>query len=428
MFNSCIENCRGEGVGVLILERDFGGHRLSYVRQIVLALSDVKERSTKAEIRLWVGLTKETLTTSEYSVHLQDLEAYFKVFELPPSLNRKRPFSVAFAKLLDWRQVEKSELFDHVYIPYADGLYQLLAVYQFFCWKRKKTKKITLELIIMRSTFLRRSNFLPDAIKIYFTRLALLNNPATLIHLIDIRAWIWSSQYKNTRKKIRLLPDPVANDLSRPSELSRKELSLPVNGRLVGCIGLIDERKGADLLIEAFCLAKIKPSDYLVLAGRHSESILKLLALKQNTQIISIDHYLSEKDLSLYFSALDLVIAPYRNSSGPASLVLNAAAAGRPVLASNHGWLGIIVRVFKLGSVCQVDDLAEFSTAIQDELLSLCDFSQSERSKELAVFSSIENFSLSITYQLQHRLGLKRLPIEKLPKECIKEISESLWL
>ncbi len=62
-----------------------------------------------------------------------------------------------------------------------------------------------------------------------------------------------------------------------------------------------------------------------------------------------IDRYLSEEELSLCYAACDRVLLPYRNQSETSGVLIHAAAHGKPVIASDYGWIGSVVRIHGLG-------------------------------------------------------------------------------
>src|SRR5207244_1486991 len=70
------------------------------------------------------------------------------------------------------------------------------------------------------------------------------------------------------------VPGPVSPVGLHEKSAARIELGLPVDGRWISSVGVLDSRKGVDDLVTAFATAKLAPTDRLLLAGRAEPSVL----------------------------------------------------------------------------------------------------------------------------------------------------------
>ena len=78
------------------------------------------------------------------------------------------------------------------------------------------------------------------------------------------------------------------------------------------------------------------------------------LRLKSACTVISDFRFIPDEDIKKYLSAADIVVLPYRRSyMGPSGILQLAAAAGKPVVASDVHELGCIVRREGIGLVCE---------------------------------------------------------------------------
>ena len=127
------------------------------------------------------------------------------------------------------------------------------------------------------------------------------------------------------------------------------ELGLPRNGTIIGSVGRLTHQKGFDVLLEAF--AEIETAGlHLVLigAGEAGESLqTQARRLKLNGKVHFIGH---RYDVPNLLGIFDLYVQPSRFEGMP-NTVLEAMAAGRPIIASEvdgiceliedgiHGWL-----------------------------------------------------------------------------------------
>jgi glycosyltransferase involved in cell wall biosynthesis len=165
-----------------------------------------------------------------------------------------------------------------------------------------------------------------------------------------------------TKGKVIYLPDPV--QLQNPSSLSlpllREQLGIQPNRQIFLLFGALNGRKGIYQLLEAIsqlpddlcqriCLVLVGEAN--ALEQRQIEA--KVLSVCQTRPVQVVEHYkfVPESDVSSYFQLADIVLAPYQQHVGMSGILLLAAAAGKPVLSSDYGLMGEIVRRYHLGLV-----------------------------------------------------------------------------
>jgi glycosyltransferase involved in cell wall biosynthesis len=160
-----------------------------------------------------------------------------------------------------------------------------------------------------------------------------------------------------THSRLALCPDPVETDHTIGKDDFRTRFGIPINAKVLGVFGEINSRKGVDFLIESFGHYVAGARDYLLLMGRHSPKVAqKLLRFPAARNIVSIDAFVTDDELISGINAVDVVAAVYRRHVGSASIVIRAAAAGKPVLGSDFGWIGHMIRKHGLGKVCNVSN------------------------------------------------------------------------
>ncbi|MBN3894910.1 MAG: glycosyltransferase [Nostoc sp. NOS(2021)] len=165
-----------------------------------------------------------------------------------------------------------------------------------------------------------------------------LHSQAKVFHLADPVRIYKSEQYKieQLRQKIRIDPD--------------KKIFL--------LFGTLTNRKGIYQLLDAI---QLLPSDIceklcLLLVGSISstdkisiQSQIKKISQSLPVQIIIRDEFIAEENVHLYFQLADVILAPYQKHVGMSGILLLAAAAQKPVLSSNYGLMGQLVRHNRLG-------------------------------------------------------------------------------
>jgi glycosyltransferase involved in cell wall biosynthesis len=207
------------------------------------------------------------------------------------------------------------------------------------------------------------------------------------------------------RRRVRLLPDPIAPNPRLPKDESRRRLGLPTDGRYLGIVGSLDPRKAIVELLAAFRAAASDREDRLLLAGKMHPVFRQVIAdkysdLVRNGQIHVLDRYLSQDEIFTALTALDVVCTPYPGFGNLSATLLNAVSAGRPVLTHNFGWSKAMVERFRLGWSCSVLDRHEFERSIQVALEYGDDYRESESARSLLEFHSPTNFASAWTVQV----------------------------
>lgn len=183
-------------------------------------------------------------------------------------------------------------------------------------------------------------------------------NLKTLFCLDEFAAdYINRSYFTN---KARLLPDPACLYSPDPQRVKALKTRLQLeDGRLVFLLfGVLSDRKGAYQVLDAMCLLPKELSSQitvLVVGSGTSEEKTKLEAYiqaarpKTDAHLVLHAAFVDEKDVASYFELADVVLAPYQRHIGMSGVLVLAAAAQKPVLSSDFGLMGEVVRRHQLG-------------------------------------------------------------------------------
>lgn len=182
------------------------------------------------------------------------------------------------------------------------------------------------------------------------------------------------------------LPDPIkldGNSEYLPKDL-RTSLGIEPKRRIFLSFGRLAEgRKGIRQLVEA--VSDLSPDlqqklCLLFVGEPDSEQIERWLApIRQldSLQIVIHYGYVSESKVQSYFQVADVVLAPYQRHVGMSGILLQAAAANKPVLSSDYGLMGEMVRRYGLGLAIDSTLPSEIAKGLQRFLLdapdNLCD-------------------------------------------------------
>lgn len=390
---------------VLIFEPDSSGHRLHYVRHIVSALLGIDGLE-----QITVALAADARSTPEFATHLADLPAAVQFDTwIPPIGGGSLRF--ALDRLAALRQSIDRATAQWLYVPYADGLSQVIGARR-VAMLPGLPRGICTEGLMLRGGFVYPHQTCKATLAARLSWAAARRAPWTVMHVLD--PLVYDRIKRNDPRLAQrccLMPDPVEVPQSTDRLAARERLEIPTNGRYLAVVGLIDRRKGVDLLLRAFAKAQLCPRDKLLLVGRHEPAIQQLLAepyvgLVKQGRIISIDRTVSTDELLDAIVACDVMCALYPRHIGSASTVIRAAAAARPTLGHNYGWIGHIVPRFELGWTCDATDPSALSKRLVESLDQAESFSLNESASRYVRFNSVENFQAHWMSAIRHRLGL----------------------
>ncbi|MEM9109527.1 MAG: glycosyltransferase [Planctomycetota bacterium] len=377
---------------LLFYEPDHNGHHFPYLARMLPGFIDPR-------FELCLATKPSALASDQYERFLKPFEQHLTLY---PECAEFKGSSIRTAahRAREIRQLQRRHNIQHTFVAYADGVWQILAARAFLglAWSARRG---TLEGILYRGGFtypgdesfgkrIKRYLFKRMCIKGIFDRLLLDDE-----YLYDFSHCF--AQRSKTRCELAVNPVELF-DISR--DAARADLKIESGRRVISLSGMIDERKGADRLVRAFVEASRGPDNgtVLVLAGPHKPIIRSLLQdpmvrpFVESKRIYSLDRLLDERDMFRVAAASDLVTAPYPNHSGRSSIVLWAAAAGRPVLGTDRGCIARIIEGERLGWTCNVLDNSEFSHHLVEAIDKPWDESDQARATDYARWHTISNY------------------------------------
>jgi glycosyltransferase involved in cell wall biosynthesis len=211
-----------------------------------------------------------------------------------------------------------------------------------------------------------------------------------------------------------LLPHPVkANHKTRDE--GRRQLGLPLDGRMLGISGVIDRRKAVRELLDAFIAANTDPTDRLLLAGPLTPAHRKMIErdyqpLVASGRLILLDRFFDADATQEALASMDIVCTPYPGFSGLSSVLLEGMAAGRPILTNRSGWCQMMVERFDAGWVCDVTDPEAFTRTIRTAFSACAAYRPSPATTRLLDFHAPENFAESFLHGLRELAGMPATP------------------
>jgi hypothetical protein len=394
-------------VHIAIFEPRPEGHHYTYIKRLLPAVADLGQQVT-------LVTSPEGVASPEYHAEIQSLEHLCAV-DTSISLNRSGHKVGNFWGLAtDLRRIAVDLAADHVLVPYADGMIQMVG-FGSITGRFSRLPGVEFEGLMMRGSFAYQRPTLREAVRARTWLALTAAAPFRVVHHTDpIVVGALKRRAPGLSRRTRLIPDPVERFDPIARDEARRRLGIREDGRYIGCVGIMDRRKGIDRLIRAFVAARLGAADRLLLAGKQEPAIRELLAAEaadavRDGRIVALERYISDEEFCLSVAAMDVVCTPYPpegGHSGSSSIVVHAAGQGRPVLGSAFGWIGDTIQRFGLGRVADVTDTAAFARAISASIGAADEYRITEGGRRFAEFHRPDNFAACFTRRLRERLGL----------------------
>ena len=156
-------------------------------------------------------------------------------------------------------------------------------------------------------------------------------------------------------------------------EAHRSRLGVEPGRRVLLLLGVLDKRKGVKELLECLPLVPEHLAEKLtiVLVGRVSdnqqaeiETLVGNLQKNLKLQVLLLNDYIPDQEVQHYYSMADVILATYQGHMGSSSALIRAALAQKPVLSSDYGLMGELVRRRRLGYVVDTTDPQAMADAV----------------------------------------------------------------
>lgn len=196
------------------------------------------------------------------------------------------------------------------------------------------------------------------------TRFVLATGDVRLVHAEPDRRNLESL---DLRGRTILVPQPPGKGFGEPINQATAKSRLDLMGNTILFFGLIRRYKGLPRLLEAMPLVLQQVDCTLLIVGEFYEGkdrcshLINELGLASKVRII--DRFIRDDEVSLYFSAADLVVLPYESATQSA-IVPIAYAFERPVVATRVGGLPEAVQDGETGLLVEPHDPVALAEAI----------------------------------------------------------------
>lgn len=197
------------------------------------------------------------------------------------------------------------------------------------------------ERFVSRDSFMRRNLLIPDRLIVHYE-----NGKRQLEEL-----------WKIASDKIDVIPHGIIPVDNQPQLAdARNKLGLPLDKKILLFFGSIRPNKGLDVLLKSLQDVVRQNSDVLlVIAGamprgmsfQPYSDIIKELNLSENVK--TFIKFIPDEDIDYFLGACDIVVLPYVQFEAQSGVLLRAFTHKKPVVVSDIGAMGEIVRSEKVG-------------------------------------------------------------------------------
>lgn len=175
------------------------------------------------------------------------------------------------------------------------------------------------------------------------------------------------------KEKISVIHHGVSPLIKKLSKYNCKiKLGINNSKKVILFYGGIRRQKGLDNLIKS-----LKNIDcVLIIAGRlpHGESFepYDILIKKYNIRTIKMIKYISNEMTDLLFTASDIVALPYKYFFSQSGVFMQSIQYSKPIVASNVSSFASYINKYKIGKVCEPNDIVSLNLAIKELIDDLC--------------------------------------------------------
>ena len=273
--------------------------------------------------------------------------------------------------------------------------------YQLGIWIGKKAP-CPVSAIYFRPNFTENDNGIYPQIKKWMLSKVLksgqIQNLFCLVH-----ALVPYMKGQKTETQIIPICDPIKQFQISKSEIAEfiNKFKVPTDKQIFLNFGYLDDRKGMEVFIDACAalsseaLAKI----CLLLAGPVPEYYEKIIEAKiaevPELEVIRCYGYLPAREVQICFEISDVVLILYQDFLNMSSVLIRAAMANKPNLATQTGMIGELVSKHNVGITVDATSVSEVGNELKAIIKNGISYSE-DNLKQLAEENSLNSFLSTI--------------------------------
>lgn len=355
---------------ILIFEVALSGHHANYLEHIAALFLSKGHRVTVSVLEKHVS---EPMFSKLHNAYPQQLKVS-ALPELSLSLKIAKRLGVAGTELRHWlmfkiffQQLNATEKVDTVFFPYLDYCLHVISLLG------SPSMSVSWAGICMRPSFHYRDFgvLAPEpkwrSIKARLFRRLLRQRGLKKIFTIDeLLEKHVHQKHPSLATRLMFVPDPAELSSRYDQASARNLLRLVHDDFIVLVYGAIDQRKGVDQLLQGLTHQKMLRNVRVLVVGRHTPALREQFS--REPLVTSIDTYADCNTEEAAFRAADVVWMGYRSHYVMSGVLVLAAMAGKPVLATRSGLIGWMTQRYALGLTIDCDNGFEVAKALHSLL------------------------------------------------------------
>lgn len=186
-----------------------------------------------------------------------------------------------------------------------------------------------------------------------------------LMALFTIDELLWRDTSKTREDlvpRLRFMADPASLGTTLDRTGARIRLDLAPDEFVILVYGAIDHRKGIDLLLDGLKGQHFQKRVRVLVVGKHTAELRQTLA--HEPLVTCLDGYVDKATEEAAFRSADLVWLGYRSHYAMSGVLVLAAIAGVPVIATHKGLIGWMARENELGDVIDTEQASEITQCV----------------------------------------------------------------
>jgi glycosyltransferase involved in cell wall biosynthesis len=395
----------------MVFEPLYGGHRHSWTAHVLASALDIADPIT-------LVTSERARNSDDFRFHIDPIltdRVRIRTESLECFPARGMVGGLRFA-MRQWNYLKRAiaqDTPDHVLIPTVGGIFYLAGLLP----GAIRRMRVPIEVAIHRGVYPYTKPARVGGLPTILRRRAIRKNPFFRIHSNDLFMYNWLNEHVPAiAHKTHPVPEPVEKPLHASAAEAKRFFGIAPDQKVIGSVGVQDQRKGVDLLVRAFERAHLNGSTRLFLAGQQSDAVRRVVAEIRSrvpgSSILEIDRFLTEEEFINALLAMDVVAVSHHKHIGVSTVLIKAAALERPIVACDYGWIGFVTQTFSLGQSCDVEDPDQFALRIRETLNSSEAYRLGEMARRFVAPNTVESFRACWTDGIRSRLGL---PNEDLP-------------
>ena len=397
---------------VQIFEPYIGGHHTQYIASLLPALLRLQEDGHVSEIV--VTISQNHYQSPSFAAQLAQYEPAVR-FDAATELAPFKRSSAFHVSSMLYKAITRIRPDYFISTSANYGAFPVAIMNVLGAWSGKRNL-ISIGIVHHRNPASRPT--LSQQLQDTMHRFSRNFSPWTELHVVNPLLYAaLNGSGRNAEHRIKLLPDPVSRVMATPSNDARRFLHIPEDGWYIGHVGGIDARLALPELLAAFRAANLPLNHRLLLAGSLLARYRELISidygdLVRESRLVILDRFLPVDELHAAYSAIDVAAVPYYDNDYLSAKALNAMAAHRPLLGSNQGYTGMLIKRFHAGWSCDILDTTQLANTMTIASKESSHYVLSTAGQRLLDFHTAENYSNAILARLHARLKLPLPPLK----------------